>query len=182
MQVFTGRPNNLTNLQKKEIRVYDFLDSLNIKYIRVEHEAAMTMEACADVDIALGAQMCKNLLLCNRQNTIFYLLMLPGDKPFKTKELSAQIGSSRLSFASGEYMEEFLDITPGSLSVMGLMNDKENRVQLLIDNDLLAGEFVGCHPCVNTASLRISVKELIDTILPAMNHTPIFVTLTGEVS
>lgn len=182
MQVFTGRPNDLTNLQKKEIRVYDFLDSLNIKYIRVEHEAAMTMEACADVDIALGAQMCKNLLLCNRQNTIFYLLMLPGDKPFKTKELSAQIGSSRLSFASGEYMEEFLDITPGSLSVMGLMNDKENRVQLLIDNDLLAGEFVGCHPCVNTASLRLSVKELIDTILPAMNHAPIFVTLTGEVS
>ena len=182
MQVFTGRPDNLTNHQKKEIRVYDFLDSLNIEYIRVEHEAAMTMEACADVDIALGAQMCKNLLLCNRQNTIFYLLMLPGDKPFKTKELSAQIGSSRLSFASGEYMEEFLDITPGSLSVMGLMNDKENRVQLLIDNDLLAGEFVGCHPCVNTASLRISVKELIDTILPAMNHTPIFVTLTGEVS
>ena len=182
MQVFTGRPDNLTNLQKKEIRVYDFLDSLNIKYIRVEHEAAMTMEACADVDIALGAQMCKNLLLCNRQNTIFYLLMLPGDKPFKTKELSAQIGSSRLSFASGEYMEKFLDITPGSLSVMGLMNDKENRVQLLIDNDQLTGKFVGCHPCVNTASLRLSVKERIDTILPAMNHAPIFVTLSGEVS
>ncbi len=182
MQTFTGRPADQTNLQDKEIRVYDFLDNLNIQYIRVEHDEAMTMEACAEIDIALGAQMCKNLLLCNRQNTMFYLLMLPGDKPFKTKELSAQIGSSRLSFASGAYMEEFLDITPGSLSVLGLMNDKENRVQLLIDRDLLNGEFVGCHPCVNTASLRLSVKELIETVIPATNHTPIFVTLTGEVS
>ena len=118
------------------------------------------MEACAAIDEVLEATICKNLLLCNRQCTMFYLLMMPGDKVFKTKDLSAQIGSSRLSFADSRYMEEFLDITPGSLSILGLMNDKENRVQLLIDEDVLKHPFVGCHPCINTSSLRMETKDL----------------------
>ena len=155
----------------KELRVYDFLDSLNITYERVDHEPAMTMEACLAVDEALGAPMCKNLFLCNRQQTDFYLLLMPGDKPFKTKDLSAQIGSSRLSFADAEHMEQYLDITPGSVSVLGLMNDKEKKVRLLIDRDLLKEEFIGCHPCVNTSSLRLATKDLIETIIPAMEHT-----------
>ena len=137
----------------------------------------MTMEACAAVDEALGATICKNLLLCNRQCTHFYLLMIPGDKVFKTSVLSKQIGSSRLSFAAGEYMEQFLDITPGSLSVLGLMNDKENKVQLLIDEELLQGEYIGCHPCINTASLRLRTKDLLEVIIPAMGHPPRFVQL-----
>lgn len=172
-----GRPANIEERAPKEQRVYEFLDSLRIDYHRVDHAPAMTMEDCAAVDTALGAVMCKNLLLCNRQNTAFYLLMMPGDKPFKTKELSAQIGSSRLSFASGEFMEAFLDITPGSLSVLGLMNDKETRVQLLIDEDLLSDEYIGCHPCVNTSSLRLRARDLLDTLIPAMGHTPQFVKL-----
>lgn len=155
----------------KELRVYDFLDSLHIAYERVDHEPAMTMEACLAVDEALGAPMCKNLFLCNRQQTDFYLLLMPGDKPFKTKDLSAQIGSSRLSFADAEHMEQYLDITPGSVSVLGLMNDKEKKVRLLIDRDLLKEEFIGCHPCVNTSSLRLATKDLIETIIPAMEHT-----------
>ena len=136
MQLQQGRPVDCGGRLPKEIRVYDFLDALGISYQRIDHDAAMTMEACAAIDAALEASICKNLLLCNRQCTDFYLLMMPGDKPFKTKELSKQIGSSRLSFAQPEYMERYLDITPGSLSVLGLMNDKENRVQLLIDEDL----------------------------------------------
>jgi Ala-tRNA(Pro) deacylase len=116
-------------------------------------------------------------LLCNRQNTAFYLLMLPGDKTFKTSVLSKKIGSSRLSFAAGEYMEEFLDITPGSLSVLGLMNDHGHRVQLLIDEDVLKGEFIGCHPCINTSSLRIRTADLTEKIIPAMGHNPILVNL-----
>jgi Ala-tRNA(Pro) deacylase len=155
----------------KELRVYDFLDSLHIAYERVDHEPAMTMEACLAVDEALGAPMCKNLFLCNRQQTDFYLLLMPGDKPFKTKDLSAQIGSSRLSFADAEHMEQYLDITPGSVSVLGLMNDKEKKVRLLIDRDLLSKEYIGCHPCVNTSSLRLATKDLIETIIPAMEHT-----------
>ena len=171
MTVETNRPENTSERLPKEVRVYDFLDSLSIEYTRVDHEAAMTMEACIEIDPALGSKMCKNLFLCNRQETDFYLLMMPGEKPFKTKDLSAQINTARLSFASGEYMEKFLDITPGSLSVLGLINDTENRVRLLIDKDILDSEFVGCHPCVNTSSLSIKISDLIQKIIPATNHT-----------
>ena len=176
-----GRPKNCANRLEKEIRVYDFLDCLEISYDRVDHEAAMTMEACVEIDKAMNTAMCKNLLLCNRQCTDFYLLMLPGNKIFKTKALSAQIGSSRLSFAGGEYMEKYLDITPGSLSVLGLMNDKENKVQLLIDEALLASAYIGCHPCVNTSSLKLKTEDLLNKIIPAMGHTTRIVSLpAGE--
>ena len=177
MELLQGRPADLTGRLEKEVRVYDLLDTLGVSYHRIDHDAAMTMEACAAVDEALGATICKNLLLCNRQCTHFYLLMIPGDKVFKTSVLSKQIGSSRLSFAAGEYMEQFLDITPGSLSVLGLMNDRENRVQLLIDDALLSGEYIGCHPCINTASLRLRTKDLLEVIIPAMGHEPRFVQL-----
>ena len=172
MQIIQGRPADLAGRLPKEVRVYDLLDKLQISYVQVDHEAAMTMEACAAADEALGTALCKNLLLCNRQCTDFYLLLLPGDKVFKTKDLSKQLGVSRLSFAAGEYMEEFLNITPGSLSVLGLMNDKDNRVQLLIDEDLLQDAYIGCHPCVNTSSLKIKTSDLLETVIPAMGHTP----------
>ena len=171
MQLLQGRPQNWAERLPKEQRVYDLLDSLGIDYQRIDHEAAMTMEACQEIDRVLEAGICKNLLLCNRQCTVFYLLMLPGDKVFKTKELSAQIGSSRLSFADGAYMEKFLDITPGSLSVLGLMNDSDQAVQLLIDEDLLKEERIGMHPCINTSSLRIRTQDLLETILPALGRT-----------
>ena len=145
-----GRPEDVSGRLDKEIRVYDLLDRLGVDYLRVDHEAAMTMEACADIDAALGLQIRKNLFLCNRQETVFYLLLTPGDKPFKTKDLSAQINSARLSFAKPEHMEKYLDITPGSVSVMGLMNDHDGDVRLLIDEDLLGEELFGCHPCINT--------------------------------
>lgn len=180
MEKRMGRPQNLSQRLPKEIRCYDLLDSLGIGYTGVDHAPAMTMEACREIDAALGTAMCKNLLLCNRQKTAFYLLMLPGDKPFKTSALSHQIGSSRLSFAEGRHMEEFLDITPGSLSVLGLMNDTQNRVQLLIDEDLLKESSLGCHPCVNTSSLGISTEDLLEKLLPAMGHTPRIVTLPKE--
>lgn len=171
MVLQNGRPEDCSGRLEKEIRCYDLLDGLGIIYQRIDHEPAMTMEVCARIDEVLEATICKNLLLCNRQCTSFYLLMIPGNKVFKTKDLSAQIGSSRLSFASPEYMEQFLDITPGSVSVLGLMNDKENQVQLLIDEDVLKGEYIGCHPCVNTSSLRIRTEDMVNTIIPAMNHS-----------
>ena len=172
-----GRPADCSGRLDKEIRSYDLLDRLGIDFYRLDHEPAMTMEICAAIDQSLGALICKNLLLCNRQCTAFYMLMMPGDKVFKTKDLSAQIGSSRLSFADGKYMEEFLDITPGSLSVLGLMNDKESRVQLLIDEEVLQSEFVGCHPCINTSSLRMETKDLKEKLIPALRHEPIIVQL-----
>ena len=177
LQLMEGRPENCAGRLEKEIRTYDLLDRLGVAYQRIDHEAAMTMEACAAIDEALEATICKNLLLCNRQKTEFYLLMIPGDKVFKTSELSKKIGSSRLSFAPGEYMEQFLDITPGSLSILGLMNDRDNRVRLLIDEDVLKGEFVGCHPCINTSSLRLKMQDLTEKFLPAVHHEPRLVTL-----
>ena len=177
MELVQGRPADCTGRLEKEIRCYDLLDSLGISYQRIDHEAAMTMDACAAVDEVLDATICKNLLLCNRQCTDFYLLMIVGDKHFKTSVLSKAIGSSRLSFAAPEYMEEFLDITPGSLSVLGLMNDKDHRVELLIDEDILKGEYFGCHPCINTSSLRLKTADLLEKIIPAMGHAPRMVTL-----
>ena len=172
MKLENGRPADCSGRLEKEIRVYDLLDRLDVNFQRIDHEAAMTMEACAAIDEVLDATICKNLLLCNRQCTAFYLLLLPGDKPFKTSVLSKQIGSSRLSFASAEYMERFLDITPGSLSILGLMNDHDHQVQLLIDEEVLKGEFIGCHPCINTSSLRLKTADLMEKIIPAMGHEP----------
>ena len=177
MELIHGRPETNEGRLAKEIRVYDFLDSLSIHYERVDHEAAMTMEACIAIDAAMATTMCKNLMLCNRQCTDFYILLTPGDKKFKTSLLSKQIGTSRLSFADGTYMEQFLDITPGSLSVLGLMNDKENHVRLLIDKDVLTGDYIGVHPCVNTASLKIKTADLVEKIIPAMGHEPTYVEL-----
>ncbi len=177
MKLLQGRPADCSGRLDKEIRVYDLLDKLHISYQRIDHQPAMTMEACKEIDEALQATICKNLMLCNRQKTDFYLLLLPGDKPFKTSELSKQIGSSRLSFAAPEYLEAYLDITPGSLSILGLMNDTEHHVQLLIDEDVLKGEYIGCHPCINTSSLRLRTADLVNTIIPAMAHPPRLVTL-----
>lgn len=181
MKLEFGRPENVADRLPKEQRVYDFLDGLGISYGRVDHAPAMTMEDCAEIDRVLDAVTCKNLLLTNKQQTAFYLLLMPGDKPFKTKYLSAQIGSARLSFASGEKMEELLDITPGSLSVLGLINDTENRVTLLADEDVLNGESIGFHPCINTTSLRLSMKDLLDVIIPATKHPLQTVKLPWEV-
>ena len=183
MELYNGRPEHTEGRLEKELRVYDLLDSLGVSYQRVDHEAAMTMDACEEIDRTLsegveeGVSICKNLLLCNRQETDFYLLLIPGDKPFKTKYLSAQIGSARLSFAKAEYMEAYLDITPGSLSVMGLMNDHEGRVRLLIDEDVLKPAYFACHPCINASSLRFATKDLTDKVIPAMDHEPTIVKL-----
>lgn len=172
-----GRPADIVGRLEKEIRVYDFLDSIGVSFERVDHDAAMTMEACAEIDKVLEAATCKNLLLCNRQQTDFYLLLMEGNKVFKTKELSAQLEVSRLSFADASFMEAFLDITPGSLSVMGLMNDKDFRVKLVIDMPILDGKYIGFHPCINTSTLRVKTSDLVEKIIPAMKHTPTFVNL-----
>ena len=176
-----GRPQNIEGRLEKEIRVYDLLDMLEISFERVDHEPAETMEACLAIDEVLApAVICKNLFLCNTQKTNFYLLMIREDKKFKTKEISKQINSARLSFATSEFMEEYLDITPGSVSVIGLMNDKENKVKLLVDEDVINSEYVGCHPCINTSSMRLKTKDVFETFLKAVHHDYTIVKLNGE--
>lgn len=177
MELEKGRPQDTTGRLEREIKVYDLLDELGIEYERTDHEEANTMEACNEIDRILGVLICKNLFLCNRQKTNFYLLMMPGDKPFKTKDLSRQIGTARLSFADSEAMEEYLHIKPGAVSIMGLMNDTENHVQLLIDRPVVESEELGCHPCVSTSSLKMRTKDVLSKFLPAVHHQPMIVNL-----
>lgn len=198
LTIYHGRPDNCNERELREIRVYDLLDRLNINYDRLDHEPAMTMEICAEIDAAFERMplqafkdnesadkvnhpiICKNLFLTNKQQTKFYLLMMPGDKKFLTRLLSQQINSARLSFAGEEFMLKYLDLRPGSVSVLGLMNDHDNAVQLLIDEDVLKSDMIGCHPCMNTSSLRLKVKDLTEKILPAIHHEPIIVHLDEE--
>lgn len=180
MELFNGRPEDESGRLPREIRTYDYLDKMGVEYERVDHEEAKTMEACEEIDNILGVVMCKNLFLCNRQKTCFYLLLMPGNKKFKTKELSAQINSARLSFAEAEDMIRYLDIEPGAVSVMGLMNDKDHMVKLLIDEDVLKADHIGCHPCVCTSSLKIKTTDVTEIFLPATGHEYQIVHLVGE--
>ena len=175
MERVKGRPINIDNRLDKEMRCYDFLDQLGVKYERIDHQAVMTIDACQEIDQVLQAMICKNLFLSDRKSRNFYLLMVSGEKKVDIRNLSSQLGVSRLHFAKEEYMKRYLDITPGSVSVLGLMNDKEKKVQLLIDKDLLEADFFGCHPCINTTSLRIKTEDLIQKIIPGMNHDVIYV-------
>lgn len=178
MELVKGRPQD-KRIDKEE-RVYDLLDQLNIEYQRIDHEEANTMEVCLEIEKTLKSTICKNLFLVNSNKSQYYLLMLKGNKKFKTKVISKQINSSRLSFGSNEKMLEYLDITPGSVSLLGLMNDYDFKVQLLMDKDLLQDEYLGCHPCINTSSLRIKMKDVFEKIIPALHHEPIFVEVYDE--
>ena len=177
-RLLRGRPAETKT--PREDRCYDLLDRLDISYDRVDHAPADTIALCHQVETVLGCPICKNLLLTNRQQTDFYLLLLPGDKVFKTKYLSKALGCSRLSFATGEQMEALLDTAPGSLSVLGLGNDSEQRVRLVIDSPVLEGPQIGCHPCKNTSTLRFSTRDLLDKLLPALGRTPVIVALPTE--
>ncbi len=182
MELLHGAPDSMEGRQDREVRAYKLLNELGIDFVRTDHpdEPATSMEVCEKVDAILGVKICKNLFLCNRQKTNFYLLVMPGDKPFKTKELSGQLGISRLSFGEPQFMEQFLDLQPGSVSVLGLMNDHDHRVRLLIDEDVLEEDQFGCHPCMNTSSIRFATRDLIDKILPAIGVGYTTVKLVGD--
>ena len=173
--IYTAAPTD--RRLPKEMAVYALLDKLQIPYERVDHPPAMSVDSCQDVDQILGIHICKNLFLCNRQKTDFYLLVMPGEKTFKTKDLSSQLGISRLSFGDADHMEKYLDVTPGSVSIMGLMNDTENKVRLLIDRDIFGEKYLGFHPCINTSSLKASTRDMWEKYLPAVDHDYTLVTL-----
>ncbi len=180
LELKNGRPEDFSLRSEVEREVYNLLDLLSVEYSRLDHEPAHSMDICQQIDKSLGALICKNLFLTNRQQTDFYLLMMPADKIFKTKFLSKALGVSRLSFGDGETMEKLMGTTPGSASVLGLMNDKEGRVRLVIDEEVLKEDYFGCHPCVNTSSLKLRTKDLTEKILPQIKHSFTVVTLPEE--
>jgi len=174
--LYTAKPEGKGRL-KKETDTYALLEKLDIPFRRLDHDATATIGDCLEVENILGIEICKNLFLSNRSRTEFYLLMMPGRKKFVTREVSRQIGCSRLSFAVAEDMVKHLNIEPGAVSVLGLMNDTDKKVTLLLDGDILKNEYFGCHPCVNTSSLCIRTSDLIDKFLPYTGHVPTLVTL-----
>ena len=177
---YAGRPADPAGRIPQELACYDLLDQLGIPYDRVDHDPADTIEDCVAIEEYLGAPICKNLVLCNRQKTAFYLLRMDGQKPFRTKELSARIGSSRLSFAPAEEMERLLGVTPGSATILALMNDRDHQVRLILDKSVAEAEFFGCHPCINTSTLRLSMREMREKFLPHLGITPTVVDLPGQ--
>lgn len=170
-QHFTATPEQVDRLPK-ELAVYELLQKLNIPFEGVDHDEAHTIEDCQSIEEELGVQVCKNLFLRNQQKTTFFLLLIPGDKKFMTKDLSKQLNISRLSFAEPEYLEKYLNLTPGSVSVLGLMNDKDWYVDLLIDKDLLEDEYIGCHPCINSSTLKIKMDDIIKKFIKYTGHRP----------
>ncbi len=178
--LYTGRPADCTGRLEKEVACYDLLDALGIAYRRVDHDAADTIPACEAVEAYLGARICKNLVLCNRQKTAFYLLLMDGEKPFHTKDLSKQIGSSRLSFAPPEEMERYLGVTPGSATILALMNDEAHKVHLILDRSVAEGDVFGCHPCINTSSLALSMREIREKFLPHLGIEATIVDLPDD--
>lgn len=160
-----------------EANTYALLRELGIPFDRVDHDEARTMEDCAGIGRVLGVDICKNLLLTPRNRSAFYLLCMPGEKPFVTKDFSRQIGSSRLSFATAEDMRELLGVAPGSASILALMNDPAHRVRLALDRETAEAPFFGCHPCRNTSSLRLRTADVLQTFLHHTGHEAAIVTL-----
>lgn len=182
LTVYNGRPENCDERLPREVRVYDFLDSIGIEYQRTDHmgNRAFTMKDCKTIDATLGTVLCKNLFLSTANQKNYFLLLMPGDKPFKTKHITSQTKTGRLSFAGADKMLEYLDIEPGAVSIMGLMNDHDKHVKLLVDKDLIDNEYLACHPCVNTSSIRLRTEDALGAYLKATGHEYQIVELPWE--
>lgn len=177
---FSGR-EGADGRSAEENLCYDFLDAVRVEYFRCDHAPADTIEDCKLVEEVLKAPICRNLFLTNRQQTEYYLLLLPGDKPFKTKYLSPQLGTARLSFAGEEALQEYLGVQPGSVSLLGLLNDRRGKVHLVIDRDLMKEEFFGCHPCRNTSTVSLHTEDVAAAVLPRLEHPVTWVDLPWNV-
>lgn len=178
--LYEGAPADCSARSRQERECYELLERLSIPYCRVDHDPADTIEQCRAVEEIIGVHICKNLFLQNRQGTRFYLLMMAGDKPFRTAEVSKLIGESRLSFSTPEQMRRLLDCAPGSVSILGLKQDTGLAVRLLIDEDIFSAEYVRCHPCQNTSTLRIACRDVREVLLPYLRHKPTVLRITGK--
>lgn len=171
---YTARP--LPPRTPQEERIYDLLEQLALPFLRVDHDHADTIEACLEVEGILGAKICKNLFLCDRQQTQFYLLLMPGDKPFKTKDLSPLLGCARLSFAGETHLARLLQTVPGSVSALELCFDSGHQVQLVIDRALLQDTHISGHPGQSTSTLRLTQEDLLRYVR-ATGHNPTVIDL-----
>jgi Ala-tRNA(Pro) deacylase len=143
-----------------EGKVYDILNSLEIKYTRYEHKAIYTVEEANKLEISIPGVHCKNLFIRNRKGDGHYLVLLDDRKRADLKALEKQIGSTKLSFASEERLFKYLGLKPGSVTPFGLINDINGEVIVLVDRDLTKADIVSFHPNVNTATIGVSYNDL----------------------
>lgn len=157
--------------------IYDTLNELNIPFQKIDNEAITSMEECEDVENALGVEIRKSIFLCNRTKSEFYLLVMPSKKRFNTKMFSEKVVCSRTSFASTEHLKSVLGLTPGSITIMGLVNDRSHTVQLVIDSEIVNEEWFGCNAGLNTSHIKLKTRDLLDIFLKHTGHKPIVVKL-----
>ena len=151
-----------TELQEK---VYKTLDSLEISYERVDTDEAITMEDCVLIDEKLKMKMVKTLFLCNRQQTLFYLFITVGDKPFRSKDFSTALDISRVSFAPAELMDKMLGTKIGAATVFSSLLPSAEDVQIIFDRDVLKEEFYGCSDGTTTGYMKIKTEDIIHKVL-----------------
>lgn len=180
MNITKGRPVGFETRSETERVIFDRLCELGIDFDTVDHEAAATMEVCDEIAAEIGCAIFKNLFLCNRQQSQFYLVLIPADKPFKTKYISSQLGCARLSFGSPVMMERLLGVSPGAVTPLGLVNDTERRIRVAVDRDLLSCAMAGCHPGVNTSTVRLALTDLLERYIPSTGHDVTLVDLPAE--
>lgn len=153
-----------------EKKVYQILAKLQMEYKRVDNDIVETMEECKEIDEALETEIRKSIFLCNNKKTSFFLVVMPAEKSLDTAALAKKIGVPHLSFASGELMEKYLGTKPGSASIMGLITDEDDYVQLILDKKVAEEEWFGCNPGINTSHLKIRTDELLNKFLPYIRH------------
>lgn len=153
-----------------ETKVYETLSKLSIPFELVDNDSVESMEECIEISEKLGAEIRKTIFLCNRKKTSFYMVILPANKSFNTKEHCKKMDVSRLSFASGDLMMQHLDVAPGTATIMSLINDPDEKVELFIDKEIANSEFFACNPGANTTHLKIKTKDLLNKLLPKIDH------------
>jgi len=155
--------------------VYTTLQDLQVPFERVDTDEAITMEDCILINEKLHVQIVKTLFLCNRQQTNFYLFVTTADKPFVTKDFSSAVGIPRVSFASVELLNNLLGTPVGGATIFGTLLDKENKVQVLIDKDVLNEEWYGCSDGTPRGYMKISRDWILNDFLQYTQHTPTFI-------
>lgn len=157
-----------TQLQEK---IYEALEKLQIPFQRVDTDEAITMEDCVTIDEKLDMNVVKTLFLCNRQQTVFYLFITVGNKPFHSKAFSNTLDVARISFAPAEQMESILGTKIGAATVFSSLLDTENKVRIVFDKEVIAEKWYGCSDGTTTGYMKVRTEDICKKFLPYTNHT-----------
>jgi len=177
-EIVNEKPKEFENETQRMI--YEALEELKIPFDRVENDFMISMEDCEAVNKKMNTRMAKNLFLCNRQKTEFYLFITKDNKHFNTKIFSKAMGISRVSFAPEETLTEYLGTKIGATTIFSLVYDKDCKVHLVIDKDVLEEKFHACNDGTNNAHIKITTKDLMEKYLKYTKHEPVIIEFKEE--